>query len=314
MADSGKRERIAIKATHLWLGETASLQYVSDSDNYVYSFRASGRKLYLRLTSHLHRTQEQIEAELEFVSFLHQSGINVSPPVVSVNGRTVEVTGDENESFSACVFEEAKGEIFIFGSDEANRSHFRLRGRTLGQIHALSQSYTPSENRRRFRWDEDVLFSQMEHYLPRSEKVVWAEYHRLMEYLRSYPRSEESFGLIHGDFGATNLRCRSNLLTVFDFDDCCYHWYVYDLAITIYPHGWREGAEGLLDALLEGYSEEVEWEAHLRDDIIYFCRLRLLYMFLNYAKKWSFSNLSAEQINWLSKKRGNIVQGYVLHE
>src|SRR5918993_2424366 len=114
MADSGNRERIAIKATHLWQGETASLQYVSDSANYVYSFRASGRKLYLRLTSHLHRTQEQIEAELDFVSFLHQSGINVSPPVVSVNGRTVEVTGDENEPFSACVFEEAKGEIFFF--------------------------------------------------------------------------------------------------------------------------------------------------------------------------------------------------------
>jgi Ser/Thr protein kinase RdoA (MazF antagonist) len=314
MEDSGKRERIALNTALLWQAETASLQYVSDSDNYVYSFISQGRKLYLRLTSQLRRTQGQIEAELDFINFLHRGGINVSLPVTSVNGRTVETTGDENESFLACAFEEAKGESFSFGSDHANRRHFRLRGRTLGQIHALSRSYVPYGNRRRFTWEEDALFTQPEDYLPKSEKIVWAEYQRLMEYLHSYPRSHDSFGLIHGDFGATNLRCRSHQLTVFDFDDCCYHWYIYDLAIAIYPHGWREGAEGLLDALLEGYSEEIRLETDLRADIIYFCRLRLLYMFLHYAKKWGFSNLSAEQRKWFSQKRDNIAQGYVLHE
>jgi amicoumacin kinase len=314
MTDSGQREWIAMKAIHLWQGEDGSLQYISDSDNYVHSFMAGGRKVYLRLTSHLHRTRKQIEAELDFVSFLHQGGINVCLPVISVNGRTVEAAGDEDEPFFASVFEEASGEIFSLGTEAANRRHFRLRGHMLGQIHALSRSYIPTENRRRFRWDEDALFSQPEHYLPESEKVVWAEYHRLMEYLRGYLRSDKSFGLIHGDFGATNLRCRSDLLTVFDFDDCCYHWYLYDLAVTIYPHGWRRGAEGLLDALLEGYSEETEWDAHLKDELTYFYRLRQLYMFLNYAKKWGFSNLSAEQIKWFTQKRDNIAQGYVLHK
>ncbi len=312
MAHPDHREQLARDALKLWQGEPASLEFVGVSENYVCRFMKSGRRLYLRLTPSFHRTRMQIEAELDFIRYLHRGDVSVSLPVISVNGRDVEIVEDGNESFFACAFEEAAGERFFFSSDEADRKHFRLRGRTLGRIHALSKSYPLSEERRRFQWDEDILFRRIKDFLPESEKAAWTEYRRLMEYLSGLPKSEESFGLIHGDFGVTNLRCQNNLVTVFDFDDCCYHWYVYDLAITIYPHGWRAGAKGLLEALLEGYAEETAPGDGGQDEILNFCRLRLLYMFLNYAKKWGFSNLSGEQKKWLSQKRDNMAYGYVL--
>lgn len=304
--------QIALEAVRFWRGEPASLRQVSDSADHVFSFFASGQPLFLRLTSSRDRTLDQIEAELNFINYLHRGRVGVSLPVPSANGRRVETIQQGDMPRFACVFEEAKGEYFTFGSDEANRKHFRLRGRTLGRIHALSRDYTPAAGGRRFRWEEDDLFRNIGRYLPQSEGIVWAEYSRLMGWLYSYPQDSDTFGLIHGDFGPTNFRCGNGALTVFDFDDCCYHWYAYDLAVTIYPHGWRKEAKGLMEALLEGYSEEIGSGVNLRNELVQFCRLRQLYMFLNYAKRWGFTNLSDEQARWFAQKRDNIARGYML--
>ncbi len=308
---SDYREQPALEAAKLWRGE--SVQRVCDSENYVYSFIADERRRFLRLTPGHHRSLPQIEAELDFIRFLHRGGVSVSLPSTSINGLEVEKMQSGNRDFLACVFEEAEGEPFAFNSNEANMEHFRLRGQTLGRIHTLSRNYVPKANFRRFEWDVDDCILNAENYLPKTESAVWAEYHFLMDWLRKLPKDEQSFGLIHGDFGATNFRCQNDRLCVFDFDDCCYHWFAYDLAITIYPHGLKKEARALLDSLLEGYCEETVWDYRRTSELINFCRLRLLYMFLTYAKKWGFSDLSEQQANWFAQKRENIVGGYKLN-
>ena len=127
--------------------------------------------------------------------------------------------------------------------------------------------------------------------------------------MQNYPKSNETFGLIHGDFGETNYRFQNEQLNVFDFDDCCYHWFVYDLAVSVYPHGWRKEGLRLLDYLLEGYAENMPLNIK-REEITLFCRWRMLYMFLVYAKKWGFENLTRQQSEWFARKRENIAQGY----
>jgi Ser/Thr protein kinase RdoA (MazF antagonist) len=310
--DSNRRRQIALEAVELWRGEPVTLQHVSDSENYVFSFIVSKKNRFLRLTSSHHRTLFQIEAELDFIRYLHRGGVSVSIPIPSLNGLGTEKMQIANDIFFACVFEEAEGAPFTFGSHESNLKHFRLRGEALGRIHALAKKYDPSVSPRRFTWDEDDCVRNAERYLPQSENVVRAEYHQLMEWLHSYPKDEQSYGLIHGDFGPTNYRYLDGCLNVFDFDDCCYHWFAYDLAITIYPHGWRKEARALLEALLEGYSEEATWRTESIADLTSFCRLRQLYMFLTHAKKWGFSDLSGQQASWYAQKRENIAKGYKL--
>jgi len=305
-------EQIGMAATRLWQAMPRSIQYVSDSANLVLTFNTSDQRIFLRLTSARDRTMEQIEAELDFLSYLHKGGVRVSLPVHSVNGRMVEIIRIENESLLACAFREAVGEQFIFGADEANEQEFRLRGQTLGRMHSLARDYLPPPGKRRFRWDEDDLLCHTERYLPRSEIVVWTEYNQLMDWLRDRPESNASFGLIHGDFGPTNYRRQDGQLTIFDFDDSCYHWFAYDLAITIYPHGWRREVKTLADSLLAGYAEQIKDALPTRENLTAFCRLRQLYMFLSYAKRWGLTNLSDEQQRWFAQKRENIARGYNL--
>src|SRR5260370_14457669 len=291
MPDSTLRPKLANAAIELWRGRAGSLQRISDSANHVYSFLESGRKRYLRLTSSRDRTRAQIEAELDFIAYLHQGGINVILPISSTAGRLIEEIPVTSSSQFACVLNEAQGERFRYDSTRLNRDHFRLRGRVLGQIHALSKTYVPSGTVRRFAWDEDNLLLQADEFLPKSETIVWREYHAIKERLRDYPKSSQTYGLIHGDFGATNYRHQYDRLIIFDFDDCCYHWFVYDLAITIYPHGWREEGLQLLDWLLEGYSESMPLDVTLAD-ITMFCHSRLIYIFLVYATNFGFEHPS----------------------
>lgn len=309
MPDSTLRPKVANAAIELWRGSAGSLQQVSDSGNHVYSFFESGRKRYLRLTSSRDRTKAQIEAELDFIACLHQGGVSAMFPIASKVGRLIEEIPVTSSSLFACVFNEAQGERIRYDSTRLNRDHFRLRGRVLGRIHALSKTYVPSGSVRRFAWDEDNLLVQADEFLPKSETIVWREYHAIKERLRGYPKSSQTYGLIHGDFGDTNYRHEYDRLNIFDFDDCCYHWFVYDLAITIYPHGWREEGLQLLDWLLEGYSESMPLDVTLAD-ITMFCQWRLLYMFLVYAKKWGFEHPSEQQAEWFAHKRENIARGY----
>ena len=223
MTDSVRRNEFANVAVKLWRGDNESLQYLGDSANYVYSFIESGKTRYLRLISSCHRTKEEIKAELDFIAYLNRGGVNTVLPISS-SGRLVEEIPFANGFLFACVFEQAEGERFRYDfTAESNKEHFRLRGRTLGQIHALSKNYIPSGNVRRFAWDEDNLLLEVERFLPKSEKIVWREYAALKERLRGLPQSKETYGLIHGDFGETNYRYQDFQLNIFDFDDCCYH-------------------------------------------------------------------------------------------
>ncbi len=309
MPDATEKIKFPNVALELWRGSANSLKLVEDSTNSVYSFIQSGEQRFLRLTPNRLRTKNQIEAELDFVVFLHKNGVNAALPITSANGRLIEEINFAGKSLFACVFEEAKGESFKYDSAESNKEHFRLRGRTLGQIHALSEIYIPSGDFRRFAWNEDKLLIEADEFLPKSEKVVRREYEKLKEQLQDYRKSNKTFGLIHGDFGETNYRYQTDRLNVFDFDDCCYHWFIYDVAVTIYPHGWRKDGLQLLDWLLEGYAEKMPMDVTLAD-ITMFCQWRLIYMFLVFAKKWGFENLSEQQAVWFTQKRENIARGY----
>ena len=311
MSNSVGQSDLARAALRLWRGAADSFVQISDSANRVYEFTQSGKTFYLRLISNKNRTKAQIEAELDFIFHLRVNGVGAASPIVSAGGRFIEEIAFGEDLFFACVFAEARGERFRYADfPEAERGeHFRLRGKALGQIHVLSKKYIPHGNSRRFAWNEDILLGEIDDFLPASEEIVWREFTRLKEIFGELPQTSETYGLIHGDFGETNYRFQNGRLDIFDFDDCCYHWFAYDLAVSIYPHGWRTEGLRLFEWLVEGYAENAPVNFTL-EDITLFCQWRLVYMFLVYARKWGFGNLSPEQAAWFAQKRENIARGY----
>ena len=51
--------------------------------------------------------------------------------------------------------------------------------------------------------------------------------------LEAFGDSEDRFGLIHADLRLANLLVDAERLTVIDFDDCGFGWYLYDFAAAI---------------------------------------------------------------------------------
>jgi Ser/Thr protein kinase RdoA (MazF antagonist) len=94
--------------------------------------------------------------------------------------------------------------------------------------------------------------------------------------LHRLPRSEDDYGLIHADLHPHNFCFDEGRITVFDFDNCEYAWFVKDIAVILFyvarqaPPGAREdAAAAFLVPFLEGYRElrrcEREWLAAFPD-------------------------------------------------
>jgi Ser/Thr protein kinase RdoA (MazF antagonist) len=109
--------------------------------------------------------------------------------------------------------------------------YFQNWGQVLGQMHRLTKSYQPlSAAIRRpewFAWEYTSGFPYREQ-LP----GIAVKYDALIAELQALPRDVDSYGLIHNDFNDGNFTVDydNGDITVFDFDDCCYFWFMYDIA------------------------------------------------------------------------------------
>lgn len=80
-----------------------------------------------------------------------------------------------------------------------------------------------------------------------------------LERFKALPMDPESYGLVHFDFsdGNYHVDLTDGTITTFDFDNCIYCWYMFDLA-HLWTHGigwgmWIEDGEERLKYLKENY-------------------------------------------------------------
>ena len=96
----------------------------------------------------------------------------------------------------------------------------------------------------------------------------------LIAELHALPKNVDSYGLIHNDFNDGNFTVDydNGDITVFDFDDCCYFWFMYDMACAWEGGIGRVARRPLAERrdYMERYMEQVmtgyERENHLSDD------------------------------------------------
>jgi Ser/Thr protein kinase RdoA (MazF antagonist) len=55
----------------------------------------------------------------------------------------------------------------------------------------------------------------------------------LVEWMGKLPGDREGFGLTHADLHLGNLAVDGTVVTAFDFDDSCLHWFVHDVAVAV---------------------------------------------------------------------------------
>ncbi len=268
--------------------------------NLVYHYDCNGQPRILRITCRPDRTVELIQAELHFVQYLAEGGVRVSQPIPSVNGNLLEVIPAAGMNFIAVSFVRGKGmrvpdNRYRYREGVPIAEYFQNWGQTLGQMHRVAKTYQPpSKSIKRpdwFQWQAESDFPFGER-LP----LIRQKYDRLMADLDSFPKDVDSYGLIHNDFNDGNFTVDydNGDITVFDFDDSCYFWFMYDLACA-----WEGGVgrtmfrplaerqdfmKRYMDQVLTGYTRENtlsdDWQARLP----LFLRLIQMQELMHYAQ------------------------------
>ncbi len=203
-------------------------------ESYIYEFERGGREYILRIGHSRRRTVELIRGEVDWINFLARGGAGVAQAILSDNGALVEsIDDDQGGQFLVTAFDKAQGRsAWEFGWTPELYEHY---GQTLGRIHALSRTYTPLDPAwKRPEWDAPGNL-ELERWLPPSETIVLDKYRHIKAHLDALPRDAASYGLIHQDAHSGNFFVDdTGKITLFDFDDCVYSWYVYDVAMVIF--------------------------------------------------------------------------------
>jgi Ser/Thr protein kinase RdoA (MazF antagonist) len=187
---------------------------------------------------------------------------------------------------------------YRYRTDAPIEEYFQNWGQALGQMHALTKHYHPiDEERKRPEWFElHQTRLAIEVQVPERLHVVRQRIQAIIDELKTLPKDRDSYGLIHGDFNDGNFTVdyTNGDITIFDFDDCCYFWFVHELA-----SAWEGGIGRVMfrdlderksfmnhymEQVLEGYNREnsisAEWLARLP----FFTKLIQVEEFLHYVQ------------------------------
>jgi Ser/Thr protein kinase RdoA (MazF antagonist) len=271
--------------------------------NLVYEYAIDGKLLILRLSFRPERSLDQIRAEVHFVTYLAEQGVRVSVPVASTKGELVETIQAEGIDFQVVSFVKGKGmrvpdNGYRYREGVPIEEYFQNWGHVLGQMHRATQQYQPiNEQIRRPDWFE-LHQSQlsMVDCLPEDLQMAGRRIRSTLAELQSLPKGRDCYGLIHGDFNDGNFTVdySNGDMTVFDFDDCCYFWFMYEIACS-----WEGGIGRVMfrslqerKAFMDEYMEQVmagyQRANVLSDDWLeklpLFIRLIQIEEFLHYAQ------------------------------
>lgn len=296
--------------------EKEKLKFINDFENYIYEYEKNDKHYILRLTHSSHRSENLVNGELDWISYLHKNNVNVCNPVLSNNNKLVERIEANNSYFLVTAFDKAKGEHADRNKGLLwNSIVFEKWGQTVGRMHALTKNYSPSkEQYKRFEISEDDLYKNGGTYINIYGEKFSQKHMNLMKWYNSLRRDNNSYGLIHTDVHQGNFFVYDNNITVFDFDDCAYSFFVNDIAIVLFYVIWGmpstdnkvKFSEEFLKHFMRGYNMENSLEAYWFDAIPKLLKLRELIVFEVLNKKWDLNNLNERQSSLLKDMKSKI--------
>jgi Ser/Thr protein kinase RdoA (MazF antagonist) len=288
------------RAASFWNAPLDSLSALRGVQNFVYALDLPGAPSILRLTHESHRRVDEVEAELCWINDLAARKLNVTPPRRSRAGALLEVLESRHGRFIATCFERARG-VPLDPTDPvmANATVFENLGAMIGALHNAARERAWTERSlSRPNWREESVVRNFKLYVPETDALTQRGFDRALREFDSLPRSRESYGLIHGDLNHANLFVADGQLTAFDFDDSCFFWFAYDLAVAIYhlppaenQEVTNENARRIFRSLISGYQRVAPFEPDWLERIPLFLKWRDLLIYGFYYEQLAIDSL-----------------------
>lgn len=258
---------------------------------YICEKEGAGAKV-LRITFLHDRNREDFLAEVEYIRYLFGQGGSVADVVSSRNGNLLEEMTYDNHTFFICLFEKARGKLLVennyrYRKEVPITEYYYNCGKVLGKLHQLSKRYTPVH--RRYSFFEKYNAEYIDKLIPGSLSLLKEKLIELLKTLEGLDTNRESFGMIHFDYNDGNytIDFDTGQITVFDFDNSCFGWYMYDLAgLWTQGVGWiqfeqnacirKKFMEDYFEIVLAGYRSETSIEKSMLDKLPLFIKVNLM--------------------------------------
>ncbi|MFD2045529.1 phosphotransferase enzyme family protein [Ornithinibacillus salinisoli] len=286
--------------------KVSDLELIGGFSNNVFECKSTKQNFILKFYLSTIYEKSSIEAEIDWISYLLMSDLHVTAPIPSQDGHLMEILPlDHGEACYVVGFEKAKGAFIDISSPHDWNTDFYYRwGKTLGRIHFLSKKYKPSNPRiRRQDWNKGKIFIE-ENGVTDGVRQKWDMYIKELEQL---PKGENAYGMIHNDLHHKNFYIDNSKIILFDFGDCEYNWFVYDIAIVIYHalqtmngngiQQRREFARLFMNSFIEGYHTENQLCVEWINKLPFFLNYRQLYSYMYFSKFLTQEQKNNKKIN-----------------
>jgi len=289
-------DRILQAAMRLYGIAVNDIRLLNSFESFIYEYQRESKAYILRIGHSLHRSEALIQGEVDWINYLAAGGVSVARAICSESGNLVETIEDElGGKFLVTAFVRADGKSpWDIGWTPGM---YETYGKLLGRIHALSVQYKPLNlASRRPAWDDD-LFEFVERYLPPSEIVAKEKYQKLCTYLHTLPIEAMSYGMIHQDAHGSNFFVDdSGQITLFDFDECAYSWFINDIAIVLFyivmdAENWMEFTSEFMVHFLRGYRQEHHLDPKWLKEIPNFLKLREIELYAVIHRDFDVNNI-----------------------
>ena len=289
-------------------------------ESFIYEFERGNADYILRINHSFRKSEALILGEVDWINHLARGGVSVARAVPSESRKLVEVIDDgQAGQFLVTAFIKAQGQK----PWDAGWTPMRYEnyGRLLGRMHALAVNYQPTNPAwERPQWDvESMNFINL--YLPISESIAHQKYRTLLEHISILPKDKTSYGLIHQDAHQNNFFMDADgTLTLFDFDECAYGWFVNDIAIVLFyismdaeELGFPTAAaftQDFMSHFLRGYRQAYTLDSKWLKEIPHFLKLRELELYAVVHRDFNINAIDDLWIaNFMRDRKIKIEQG-----
>lgn len=245
------------------LGEGTGLRLLTISENATFLAQdpADGREVVFRVHRPGYHSRAEIASELAWITALGAEGLVATlSPLPQRDGALIADIHDGEAARHAVAFAKLPGREPAEGEDLPR--WYRELGAINARLHDHARRWPRPPGFTRKRWDYDAMLGSVKLWgdwraglgldaagravLERTDAVLRA-------WLDAYGTGPDRFGLVHADMRLANLLVDGDTLSVIDFDDCGFSWFLYDFAAAISFYEHEPYIPALQAAWIEGY-------------------------------------------------------------
>ena len=296
-------------AAKMYALELSELQPLGGMEGMALAYERGGSSFVLKVTPADKNNPDQsieIEEKLMFITYLAEHGVRVARPVLSPNGKWVEVINTNDNKYIVTAATKAEGNhINLQNREQSSPALFNVWGKTTGQMHRLARSYHSWQKYNQHGTLTSTITDwkgECKHFKNWCQlDEVREKWVKLEKEIDTLPVNRDGFGLIHNDLHPWNfLVTRNGEITVIDFDVCAYHFFIKDIAISLFFANWI-GNPGkghskddylttFLQNFLEGYSQEFILDDYWFKQLPIFLKHHQILLFIVFTDEWKSPN------------------------